>query len=323
MDLGIITIILGIVLAVGIAFYKKPKPEEAQQDPIHSAYRRGMEILSPIVKWGGPVILIVIGFYYLITLSKEARLKQEAKERQAQLEKEEKERAIARQIHFHQILQIVDAPMNEKEMKILELDFDPKGTNYFGRVYERYPDEKIELSDEGTVRYLPKDKKSYLRVFNEAKLDSFLFQSENANNVGDKFAIYKKGPCSLSCGYFTDEQTYFCSVYDYTKQVSVPDFLPTEFLVGSWGRVSISDGGKYIFKGDNTFVFHHSREGSITGKWRTEDKNIVLNYDEKRGAYINHPLSMKTEIIHVTNKLTNSVNGYLSSIYERVTLSRQ
>ncbi|MCU0468316.1 MAG: hypothetical protein MUF58_06920 [Arcicella sp.] len=173
--------------------------------------------------------------------------------------------------------------------------------------------------------YTTKDKNAYLRVFNESKESDFKFDGDFTNNLGDKISTYKKGTYSISLGYFTSTHEYLFALQDDSKIVAVPDFLPASFLVGSWGRVSTSHSGKYTFFENNTFSFEDSYDGRITGKWRTEKKEILLNYDKKIKEYdINHGLSIVTEIIHVTNKQANTIDGYLdNNQYRTITLSRQ
>lgn len=214
--------------------------------------------------------------------------------------------------------------MIEREMKVIAKDFEPKGTNEFGNKYERETGEFLELWDNGTVRYLSKGKESYTRIFNEVKNDNFTFSSSFANNRGDKFITYTKDSLNSSFGYFTSIETYCIAVNNIFKTVEVQEFLPVSFMVGNWGRVSILNGGRYSFHADGTFSLEHSNDGIITGKWKTDKKIIILNYNKKLGEYgIAHSLSMKTEIIHVTNKLSNTIDGYLSNEIETITLTRQ
>ena len=315
MSIGIISIILGVILIIGIIFYQKPKRGEKDQNPIHRTYQRGIEILSVILRWGIPFFLLGSGIYYLFALNKEA---QEKKER---LETE-----LAQQIHFKQLLGVVNTPNNEREMKILELGFDPKGTNEFGKVYERdFGTDVIEAFETGTIRYLSKSKDSYLRVFKEAKEDNLQFKDETSNNRGDKFSNYVKSDLNASFGYFTSTQMFASIISDNSKVIVPGEFLPDDFMVGSWGRVSLMNSGKYTLNENRTFLFEDSHDGPITGKWHTEKKTVIFNYDKKTGQYgIAHSLSMNTEIINVTSKEQNNIEGYLDGNELRtITLSRQ
>jgi hypothetical protein len=144
MEISIITIILGVVLVVGIIFYQKPKPGEANDKTIETTYRRGIEVLSHILKWGIPIFLILIGIYFYRITDQEAKQEREIRERE-----------IASQIHVNQLMDIMNTPINEREMKVIAMNFEPKGTNDFGRFYERDATEnKIELFDSGIVRFL-------------------------------------------------------------------------------------------------------------------------------------------------------------------------
>lgn len=313
MIVGIISIILGVVFIVGLIFYK-PNLVKQSENPLNDVYRRGLEILPPILRWVVPIFLVGSGIYYLINLNQEARLEREAREME-----------MARYVHLEQLMDIVNTPMHEREMKILALDFVPGGTNEFGKFYERDIGETIELFETGTIRYLSMNNDAYLRIFNETKRDSFEFEKEVSNNVGDKFSRYSKRNYDCSFGYFTSNKQYCCS---FTNDLitSVPtEFLPNSFLVGSWGRVSTLSGGKYTFFENSTFVFEDSRQGKITGKWKTEKKNIILNYDKKIREYgFPHHLSMITEIVTVTDKKESKIEGYLDgNEYITITLSRQ
>lgn len=315
MSFGILSAILGAVLLAGIVFYRKPKAIHAKEHPLTFTYRRGIEVLSVILKWGIPLFLIVSGIYYY-------RQQSEA----AALERREYRKELARRVHLRQLLGILHAPMNEREMKVLEMDLDPKGTNEFGKVYRRDPDDlAVELFETGVVRLLCTNKKDYLRVFDEAKQAGFIFEKETSNNRNDKFSDYRHGSVSCSFGYFTSSQQYCIAISDDSSKIPPPPpFLPVAYLSGAWGRVSVLHNGKYTFEADGTFIFEENFYGMIKGNWRTEDQKIILNYGRSLSDLAtDHPLSMSTEIIHVKSKQANQVDGYLNNEIESITLSRQ
>lgn len=231
------------------------------------------------------------------------------------------------EINLSNLFEIIDSPIQDKEIIILSRGFSNPKQIEFGKSYSRnYETEFIEKWDNGIVRYITKNETKFQRIARQIPKEGFKYIESDAspNEKGDLIFDFEKGAKKITVGSFSKAQMYMITVSDTTKQYEIKPYVESKDFLGTWGRIQESGKeGVYTFNKDNSFIYIDSEFGAIKGGWNIENRELILKYnfskDIKSSIKSSHPLSGKTEIIKIIHKTpTFSPNEFECEIQGKV-----
>lgn len=283
---------------------------------------RGASVINKRKKYVLIIVILIIvsatSFFFIKKIQKDNKLLEEENIRLTEMRE--------REITLNKLTTIIESPQQDKEFRILGLDFNINGKSDDGYIYSRDTFvETIQNWYNGIIEYRSKRKEDYVRIREKMEKEGFDYKGEELSGTGDLISIFHKNNIKINTGIITESNEYLISLQDTTKVYTPPTYLRDSDFVGTWerqGEEPVGRSGLIVVSSDHTFYFNDHSAGKIYGKWIIDKRDIILKYKTAYSRYYSHPLSKKTEIIKMEKKDENKIIGELTRemLFKEVTL---